>query len=85
MATEPGCRARSSRNDVTADWTIKTGSQIKHDYNNFMGQDINQVLNGVPYFVYGDPGSVKVNFGKVNFTGILCIELFLNLGGKGPC
>ncbi len=57
-----------SATTLLADWTIKTGSQIKHDYNNFMGQDINQVLNGVPYLVYGDPGSVKVNFGKVNFT-----------------
>jgi hypothetical protein len=36
-----------------------------------------------------DEGSLfavfKKNVGKVNFTRILCIELFLNLYGKGPC
>src|SRR5207248_8542585 len=53
---------------LLADWTIKTGPQIKHDYKNFMGREIDQVLDGVPYLVYGDPGGVKVNFGKVSFT-----------------
>jgi hypothetical protein len=53
---------------IGAKWTIKTGAQVKAEYQSHIQTDIAQVLDGVPYLVYGDAGSLKLNFGKVNLT-----------------
>ena len=49
-------------------WTIKTGAQIKQQYQSYIQHDIGQLLDGVPYLVYGDAGTVKMNFGSVSVT-----------------
>ena len=46
-------------------WTIKTAAQIRHDYQSYVRHDIGQLLDGVPYLVYGQAGRVKMNFGGV--------------------
>lgn len=53
---------------VGAKWTIKTGAQVKAEYQGYVQNDIAQVLDGVPYLVYGDAGSLKLNFGQVSLT-----------------
>jgi hypothetical protein len=54
---------------VLADgWTIKTGAQIKHDYQSYVHHDIAQLLDGVPYLVYGQAGKAKMTFGGVTVT-----------------
>ena len=49
-------------------WTIKTGAQIRHDYQSYIQNDIAQLLDGVPYLVYGKAGSMKWKFGGVTVT-----------------
>jgi hypothetical protein len=49
-------------------WTIKTGAQIKQAYQSYIQNDIAQLLDGVPYLVYGQAGKMKLQFGQVNVT-----------------
>lgn len=53
---------------LAAGWTIKTGEQIRQDYQSYVQNDIAQLLDGVPYLVYGKAGSMKWNFGGVSVT-----------------
>lgn len=49
-------------------WTIKTGAQIKQEYQNYVQREITQILDGVPYLVYGQAGDLNLQFGKVSLT-----------------
>ena len=49
-------------------WSIKTGAQIKQQYQSYVQRDIDQLLDGVPYLVYGNAGDVKINFGNTSLT-----------------
>ncbi len=69
-------------------WTIKWGSQIEADYPQ---HNIGQVLDGVPYLVYGAPGDLVASLGKTQIvagdTGDLILiadpaDPFLYLGYK---
>src|SRR5947207_5108759 len=53
---------------VLTGWTIKTGAQIKHDYQSYVQRDIAQLLDGVPYLVSGAKGRLKLHFGSVSLT-----------------
>ncbi|HEY2784767.1 MAG TPA: hypothetical protein VGJ05_07295 [Fimbriiglobus sp.] len=49
-------------------WTIKTGSQIKQAYHGIESPQLGQVLDGVPYLVYGNAGKLNVHFGSVSLS-----------------
>jgi hypothetical protein len=51
-----------SNESVLNDWTIETGGQVMQNYHNGSGQNLGQMLDGIPYLVYGNKGDLNLNF-----------------------
>lgn len=49
-------------------WTIETGAQIEQAYHRPNSPELGQVLDGVPYLVYGNAGKLNVSFGSVSLS-----------------
>lgn len=50
---------------IAPKWTIRMGSEVESAYPQ---HDVEQVLQGVPYFVYGDTGSIVAELGKAQIV-----------------
>ena len=57
-----------SSQSVLNGWTIMTGKDIKQKYQSVTSHDLGQMLDGVPYLVYGKAGSLNVHFGDISLT-----------------
>ncbi len=47
-------------------FTIETGAQVMQNYQNGAGQNLGQMLDGIPYLVYGNKASVNLNFDGIS-------------------
>ena len=57
-----------SSQPVLNGWTIMTGKDIKQKFAGVTSRSLDQMLDGVPYLVYGKAGTLNVHFGDVSLT-----------------
>jgi hypothetical protein len=57
-----------SDESVLNNWTIETGTQVMQNYLNGAGQHLDQMLDGIPYLVYGNKASLDLGFAGITVS-----------------
>jgi hypothetical protein len=57
-----------SDESILNNWTIETGAQVMQNYLNGAGQHLDQMLDGIPYLVYGNKASLDLGFAGITVS-----------------